>query len=43
LRALLLHAPAPAREALSPALSADPLRGPATFYLGEILIVGQRN
>jgi ubiquinone/menaquinone biosynthesis C-methylase UbiE len=43
LRAMLLHAPAPAREALSPTFSADPLRGPATFILGEMLIVGRRN
>jgi ubiquinone/menaquinone biosynthesis C-methylase UbiE len=42
LRALLLHAPAPAREALSPTFSADPLNGPITFYLGEVLIVGRR-
>jgi ubiquinone/menaquinone biosynthesis C-methylase UbiE len=42
LRVMLLHAPAPAREALSPVFSADPLNGPATFYLGEVLIVGRR-
>jgi len=39
---MLLHAPAPAREALSPTFSADPLNGPATFFLGEVLIVGRR-
>ena len=42
LRVMLLHAPAPAREALSPTFSADPLNGPATFFLGEVLIVGRR-
>jgi ubiquinone/menaquinone biosynthesis C-methylase UbiE len=42
LRVMLRHAPAPAREALSPSFSADPLNGPATFYLGEVLIVGRR-
>ncbi len=42
LRVMLRHAPAPAREALSPTFSADPLRGPATFLLGEVLIVGRR-
>ena len=42
LRVMLRHAPAPAREALSTTFSADPLRGPATFFLGEVLIVGRR-
>ncbi len=42
LRVMLQHAPAPAREALAPTFSADPLRGPITFYLGEVLIVGRR-
>lgn len=42
LRALLWHAPAAARQALAPSFSADPLTGPLTFRLGEILIVGQK-
>jgi len=42
LRVMLKHAPAPAREALSQTFSADPLHGPLTFYLGEVLIVGRR-
>ncbi|MGH2523094.1 MAG: methyltransferase domain-containing protein [Anaerolineales bacterium] len=40
LRVMLRQAPAPAREALSPEFSDDPLRGPVVFYLGEVLIIG---
>ncbi len=43
LRAMLRHAPAPAAEALSPIFSADPRHGPIKFYLGEVLIIGQRS
>jgi ubiquinone/menaquinone biosynthesis C-methylase UbiE len=42
LRVMLRHAPAPAREALAPTFSPDPVHGPITFYLTEVLIVARR-
>ncbi len=38
LRVMLKHAPAPAREALTPEFSGERI----TFYLGEVLIIGRR-
>jgi ubiquinone/menaquinone biosynthesis C-methylase UbiE len=43
LRVLLWHAPAAAREALIPRFSGDPLTGPVTFALGELLLLAQRS
>ena len=42
LRVMLRHAPGAAREALAPRFSADPVSGPVTFHLSEILIIGRR-
>jgi ubiquinone/menaquinone biosynthesis C-methylase UbiE len=42
LRVMLKHAPAPAREALTPEFSGDPLTGVIKFYLTEALIIATR-
>lgn len=42
LRVLLWHAPAAARDALNPHFTGDPLTGPLTFTLGELLLLARR-
>jgi SAM-dependent methyltransferase len=42
LRVLLWHAPAAARDALNPQFVGDPLTGPLTFTLGELLLLARR-
>ncbi|MDW8327009.1 MAG: class I SAM-dependent methyltransferase [Anaerolineales bacterium] len=42
LRVMLWHAPAVAREALNPQFAGDPLTGPVTFTLGELLLLARR-